>query len=56
MKQMVMMVLNNPDHCMTLLDAWEAPARRGQHLESTGLVHMRHAHDGLRDDLPLLSA
>lgn len=55
MKQMVMMVLNNPDHCMTLLDAWEAAGAPGiTILESTGLVRMRHAHDGLRDDLPLV--
>jgi len=55
MKHMVLMVLNNPDYCMTLLDAWEAAGAPGiTILESTGLVRMRHAHDGLRDDLPLV--
>lgn len=53
MKQMVMMVLNNPDHCMTLMEAWEAAGAPGiTILESTGLVRMRQA--GMRDDLPLL--
>ncbi len=53
MRQMVMMVLNNPDHCMTLLEAWEAAGAPGiTILESTGLIRLRGA--GMRDDVPLM--
>ncbi len=53
MKQMVMMVLNNPDHCTTLLEAWDAAGAPGiTILESTGLINIRRA--GARDDLPLM--
>ena len=53
MKQMVMMILNNPDYGMALLEAWEAAGAPGiTMLESTGLIHMRQA--GAREDLPLL--
>jgi hypothetical protein len=53
MKQMVMMVVNNPDHSLRLLEAWEAAGASGiTILESTGLIRMREA--GARDDLPLL--
>jgi nitrogen regulatory protein PII len=53
MKQMVMLVMTNPDHCMTLLEAWEAAGAPGiTILESTGLNTMRHG--GTRDDLPLM--
>lgn len=53
MKQMVVIVLNNPDHCMTLLEAWEAAGAPGiTILESTGLVKLRKA--GARDNLPLI--
>lgn len=53
MKQMVIMVLNNPDHCMLLLEAWEAAGAPGiTILESTGLVRMRRT--GARDDVPLI--
>jgi hypothetical protein len=53
MKQMVLMVLNNPDFCMTLLEAWEAAGAPGiTILESTGLATIRRG--AARDDLPLL--
>lgn len=53
MKQMVIMVLNNPDYCMMLLEAWEASGATGiTILESTGLQTLREA--GMRDNLPLL--
>jgi hypothetical protein len=53
MKQMVMLVMTNPDHCMNLLEAWEKAGAPGiTILESTGLNTMRQA--GMRDDLPLL--
>lgn len=53
MKQMVMMVLNNPDYCTVLLEAWDAAGAPGiTILESTGLINLRRA--GLRDDLPLM--
>ncbi len=53
MMQMVMMVINNPDHCMSVLDAWEAAGATGiTILESTGLVRIRRG--AARDDLPLL--
>ncbi|MFC1960102.1 hypothetical protein ACFLYO_05290 [Chloroflexota bacterium] len=53
MKQMVLMVLDNPDYCMNLLEAWEAAGAPGiTILESTGLIRMRQA--AARDDLPLM--
>lgn len=53
MMQMVMMVINNPDHCMAVMDAWEAAGATGiTILESTGLVRIRRG--AARDDLPLL--
>ena len=55
MKQMVLMVLNNPDYCMSLLEAWENAGAPGiTILESTGLVSIRQAQSGVRDDLPLM--
>lgn len=53
MKQMVVMVINNPEQCMSVLDAWEAAGATGiTILESTGLVRIRRG--AARDDLPLL--
>ncbi len=54
MKQMVLMVLNNPDYCMEMLEAWAAAGAPGiTILESTGLMRFRQAL-GKRDDMPLL--
>lgn len=53
MKQMVLMVLDNPDYCMDLLEAWDDAGAPGiTILESTGLIKMRRAAS--RDDLPLM--
>lgn len=53
MRQMVAMILNNPDHCMMLMEAWEAAgASRITALESTGLMRLRQA--GARDNMPLI--
>jgi hypothetical protein len=53
MKQMVIIVLNNPDHSMMLLEAWAIAGAPGiTVLESTGLIRMRKA--GARDNLPLM--
>jgi nitrogen regulatory protein PII len=53
MYHMVLLVLNNPDQCPSVLDAWDALGVGGiTILESTGLGHLRAK--GIRDDLPLM--
>ncbi len=53
MHHMVMLVLNNPDSCNGVLDAWEATGVSGVTiLESTGLGRLRES--SIRDDLPLM--
>ncbi|GAB4572367.1 MAG: hypothetical protein Kow0077_11610 [Anaerolineae bacterium] len=53
MKYMVLMIMTNPDHCMTMLEAWDEAGAPGiTILESTGLQTIRQA--GMRDDLPLM--
>lgn len=53
MYHMVLLVLDNPDECAGVLDAWEAVGTSGVTiLESTGLARLRHASS--RDDLPLM--
>ena len=53
MYYLVVMIVNEPDDCPALLDAWEAAGAKGiTILNSSGLGHIRRA--GLRDDLPLL--
>lgn len=54
MNQMVLMVVDNPDYCTTVLEAWaDAGASGITILESTGLMKVRQA--GIhRDDIPLL--
>jgi nitrogen regulatory protein PII len=53
MYYLVVMIVNEPDDCPALLDAWEAAGVKGiTILNSSGLGHIRRA--GLRDDLPLL--
>jgi len=53
MYHLVIFVLDNPDHCHEILDAWENIGIRGVTiLESSGLGRVRRA--GMRDDLPLM--
>jgi nitrogen regulatory protein PII len=53
MAYLVVFVLDDPDKCSAILDAWEAAGANGiTILESTGLGRVRRA--GLRDDVPLL--
>ncbi|MGB5844854.1 MAG: P-II family nitrogen regulator [Anaerolineales bacterium] len=49
----IVFVLDNPDQCRDILDAWEKAGIRGiTILESSGLGRVRRA--GIRDDLPLI--
>ncbi len=53
MSYLVVLVLDNPDLCHNVLEAWEATGVRGiTILESTGVGRVRQA--GLRDDIPLM--
>jgi nitrogen regulatory protein P-II 1 len=53
MHYMVIFVINNPDQCGGILEAWEAAGITGiTILESSGLGRLR-GH-GVRDDLPLM--
>ena len=53
MYHMVIFVINNPDECSDILDAWEAAGITGiTILDSTGLGRLRGY--SLRDDLPLM--
>ena len=53
MHHMVLLVLDDVDHCSPVLDAWEKAGVPGVTiLESTGLGRVRKS--GIRDDLPLL--
>ena len=53
MFQLVVLVLDNPDQCRDVLDAWEAVGVPGVTiLDSSGLGRVRRA--ALRDDLPLM--
>ena len=50
---LVIFVIDDPNLCGDLLDAWEAAGIRGVTiLESSGLGRLRQA--GMRDDLPLM--
>ena len=50
---LIIFVLNDPDLCKDVLDAWESAGIRGVTiLESSGLGRVRQA--GIRDDLPLM--
>ena len=50
---LVVFILNDPDRCSDILDAWEDAGVRGiTILESSGLGRVRQA--GMRDDLPLI--
>jgi nitrogen regulatory protein PII len=53
MSYLVVLVINDPDDCPALLDAWEELGVKGiTLLESSGLGRIRQA--GRRDDLPLM--
>jgi nitrogen regulatory protein PII len=53
MYQMVILIVNNPDDCPAILEAWEALGLSGiTILESSGLGSMRRA--GMQDDFPLM--
>lgn len=53
MSYLVVLIVNNVEHCPIVLDAWEEAGVLGVTiLASTGLGRFRKA--GLRDDMPLL--
>jgi nitrogen regulatory protein PII len=53
MSYLVVLVLDNPNSCQDILDAWEGAGAKGVTiLESTGIGRFRH--ELLRDDLPLM--
>jgi nitrogen regulatory protein PII len=53
MAYLVVLVLDDPDRCRDLLDAWEAAGAPGVTiLDSSGLGRVRRA--GIRDDIPLM--
>jgi hypothetical protein len=53
MGYLVVFVLDNPDRCQDVLDAWENVGAKGiTILESTGIGRVRQA--GIRDDIPLM--
>ena len=50
---LVVFVLDDPDRCRDILDAWEAAGAPGVTiLDSSGLGRVRRA--GIRDDIPLM--
>ncbi len=53
MSFLVVMIVDDPDDCSAILDAWEALGVTGVTiLESSGLGHLRKL--GMREDMPLL--
>jgi hypothetical protein len=53
MSYLVVFVLDSPDLCQDVLDAWTAAGTKGiTILESTGIGRIRRA--GIRDDLPIM--
>ena len=53
MSYLVVFVLDDPDRCQDVLDAWEGAGVKGiTILESTGIGRVRQA--GIRDDIPLM--
>jgi nitrogen regulatory protein PII len=53
MSYLVVFVLDDPERCRDILDAWEAAGAPGVTiLDSSGLGRVRQA--GIRDDLPLM--
>jgi nitrogen regulatory protein PII len=50
---LVVFVLDNPDLCQDILDAWEDSGAKGiTILESTGIGRIRQA--GIRDNIPMM--
>ncbi len=53
MSFLVVLIVDDPDHCSPILDRWEEIGVTGVTiLESTGLGRLRRA--GFRDDLPMM--
>lgn len=53
MSHLVVLVLDDPDRCQDVLDAWEAAGAPGVTiLDSYGLGRVRRA--GIRDDVPIM--
>jgi len=53
MYQMVVLIVNNPEDCSSILEAWEALGLSGVTiLESSGIGLLRQR--GMRDDFPLM--
>ncbi|HWQ84900.1 MAG TPA: P-II family nitrogen regulator [Anaerolineales bacterium] len=53
MSYLVVMIVDDPDDCPAILDAWETLGVSGVTiLESSGLGHLRKL--GMREDMPLL--
>jgi nitrogen regulatory protein PII len=53
MNYMVILIVNDPDHCPAILEAWEEIGVSGVTvLESSGLGHYRHSI--LQEDTPLI--
>ena len=53
MYQMILLVIDNPDQCQFVLDAWEELGVGGiTILDSTGLGRLRKS--SIRDDIPLM--
>lgn len=53
MSYLVVMIVDDPDHCPGIIDAWDKVGVSGVTiLESTGMGRLRQA--ALRDDMPLL--
>jgi nitrogen regulatory protein P-II 1 len=53
MYYLVVLIVNDPDDCQAILDAWEETGVEGiTILNSSGIGHLRQA--GLREDLPLM--
>lgn len=53
MYQLVVLIVNDPDDCPAILEAWEALGLSGiTILETSGLGRMRRA--GMQDDFPLM--
>ena len=53
MSYLVVFVLDSPDLCQDVLDAWEGAGAKGiTILESTGIGRVRQA--GIRDNIPLM--
>lgn len=53
MSFLVVLIVDDPDHCMDILENWEGIGVNGVTIiESTGLGRLRRS--GMRDDMPLM--